>query len=108
MDTPSESFWMGGPPVKDIAPAWRVPMSLRSLIHTRRSAQSYDATAAPQQGMPSDMFYDILRRMLHQPAWFPWRAAVQPFLFVHRISGLKRGIYLLCRGRACNDLQPDL
>jgi len=48
----------------------------------------------------------VLRRVLNQPAWFPWRAAVLPFLFVHRIEGLERGLYLLCRGRGCDELRP--
>lgn len=51
---------------------------------------------------------DCRARTLNQPVWFPWRAAVQPFLFVHRISGLQPGIYLLCRGRTCDELRPDL
>jgi len=96
-----EGFWSGGAPPRALPAAWAASATmppLRQLIHERRSAQSYDADAAPPGGLPAPLFFDILRRMAAQPAWFPWKPAVQPFLFVHRVAGLQPGIYLLCRG----------
>eukprot|EP00928_Gymnodinium_smaydae_P054402 TRINITY_DN3817_c0_g2_i3.p1 TRINITY_DN3817_c0_g2~~TRINITY_DN3817_c0_g2_i3.p1 ORF type:complete len:871 (+),score=123.32 TRINITY_DN3817_c0_g2_i3:39-2615(+) len=105
---PTASFWTGGPPTSELPAAWTSAGPLRPLIHQRRSAQNYNPDAAPNGGLPSALFHDILRRVLHQPVWFPWRAAVQPFLFVHRVEGLEPGIYLLCRGRTCEELRADV
>lgn len=107
-EPPSKAFWSAGAPPRDLPSAWAAAGPLRPLIHTRRSAQNYNPDAAPRGGLPGHLFYDMLRRVLNQPAWFPWKAAVQPFLFVHRVAGLKRGIYLMCRGRDCDELRPDL
>eukprot|EP00930_Biecheleria_cincta_P028602 TRINITY_DN19966_c0_g1_i1.p1 TRINITY_DN19966_c0_g1~~TRINITY_DN19966_c0_g1_i1.p1 ORF type:complete len:339 (+),score=40.87 TRINITY_DN19966_c0_g1_i1:101-1018(+) len=107
-EQPTNAFWSGGPPTRDLPPTWVEAGSLRHLIHTRRSAQNYSPDKAPKAGLPGHLFYDILRRVLNQPAWFPWRPAVQPFLFVHRIAGLERGLYLLCRGRSCDELRRDV
>ena len=99
-------FWANGAPARELSAVWREAPPLRHLIHNRRSAQSYNAAAAPPAGLPATLFFDMLRRMLHQPAWFPWRPAVQPFLFVHRVEGVEPGVYLLCRGSSCDDLRP--
>ena len=106
MPAADSPFWANGAPARELSAVWREAPPLRHLIHNRRSAQSYNAAAAPPAGLPAALFFDMLRRMLHQPAWFPWRPAVQPFLFVHRVEGITPGVYLLCRGSSCDDLRP--
>eukprot|EP00441_Pelagodinium_beii_P047986 CAMPEP_0197625138 /NCGR_PEP_ID=MMETSP1338-20131121/4575_1 /TAXON_ID=43686 ORGANISM="Pelagodinium beii, Strain RCC1491" /NCGR_SAMPLE_ID=MMETSP1338 /ASSEMBLY_ACC=CAM_ASM_000754 /LENGTH=686 /DNA_ID=CAMNT_0043195457 /DNA_START=95 /DNA_END=2155 /DNA_ORIENTATION=+ len=108
LQPPSPDFWTSGAPPRELQSSWTSAGPLRPLIHARRSAQSYDPDKMPTGGLPSHIFYEILRRMLHQPAWFPWRPAVQPFLFVHRISGLEPGIYLLCRGYSGEELKKHV
>ncbi|CAE8615837.1 unnamed protein product [Polarella glacialis] len=100
-------FWHQAPP-QELPAAWASAGPLRPLIHARRSAQSFNPEAAPVGGLPSHIFYDILRRTLRQPAWFPWRSAVQPFFFIHRVADVEPGIYLLCRGRSKDELRKEL
>eukprot|EP00747_Dinoflagellata_sp_TGD_P019945 gnl/TRDRNA2_/TRDRNA2_127498_c2_seq1.p1 gnl/TRDRNA2_/TRDRNA2_127498_c2~~gnl/TRDRNA2_/TRDRNA2_127498_c2_seq1.p1 ORF type:complete len:361 (+),score=34.37 gnl/TRDRNA2_/TRDRNA2_127498_c2_seq1:99-1085(+) len=97
-EPPKESFWSGKGPSLQLHSSWTTAGPLRPIIHARRSAQSYDPDGGPKNGLPTHIFYGVLRRLMHQPVWFPWRATVQPFLFVHRVEGIQPGIYMLCRG----------
>eukprot|EP01063_Lacrimia_lanifica_P020742 TRINITY_DN28031_c0_g1_i1.p1 TRINITY_DN28031_c0_g1~~TRINITY_DN28031_c0_g1_i1.p1 ORF type:complete len:698 (+),score=213.32 TRINITY_DN28031_c0_g1_i1:42-2135(+) len=106
---PAAAFWSNpAPPGAPLDPVWIGAGALRPLIHARRSAQSYAPGGAPAGGLPQRDFFAMLRRMERQPVWFPWAAAVQPFLFVHRVAGLPPGVYLLCRGRPCGALRPSV
>lgn len=107
---PKENFWQGGPPPRELSAVWKSAGPLRPLIHNRRSAQGYNPEAGPAAGLPLELFYDMMRRVLHQPVWFPWGAKVQPFIFVHRIAGLPKGLYLLQRlgGPGSNQTSQDL
>eukprot|EP00927_Polykrikos_kofoidii_P044786 TRINITY_DN38670_c0_g1_i1.p1 TRINITY_DN38670_c0_g1~~TRINITY_DN38670_c0_g1_i1.p1 ORF type:complete len:712 (-),score=84.11 TRINITY_DN38670_c0_g1_i1:35-2170(-) len=104
---PEDDYWKSGAPPLSLHSAWTSAGPLRPLIHTRRSAVSYNAKLAPPGGLQRSIFDDIVRRMLHQPVWFPWRAGVQPVIFVHRVAGLERGVYLLCRDREVDELRAS-
>ena len=70
----------------------------RSLIRQRRSALALDG----KTGLTRATFYRMLQRVLPRPsqvpfAALPWRPAVHLLLFVHRVSGLSPGLYLLVR-----------
>jgi SagB-type dehydrogenase family enzyme len=74
------------------------PLSLRQIIHRRRSAVAID----PHGTLGLDAFYRILHRALARPDWFPfntlpWDALVHLVLFVHRVDGLLPGLYLVAR-----------
>jgi hypothetical protein len=54
--------------------------------------------------LPSAAFFAMLERLLPRPGvppWdvLPWTPRVHPVLFVHRVEGLARGLYLLDRAQ---------
>jgi SagB-type dehydrogenase family enzyme len=68
------------------------------LIRSRRSAAAMDGVTA----LPAAAFFAILERLRPRPALppcdvLPWAPRVHPVLFVHRVEGLARGLYLLER-----------
>ncbi len=72
--------------------------SLYRLIRLRRSAQAYDGSTA----MTAEQFYTLLDHMLPRLSLAPWpalpeTAAIHCVLFVHRVEGLKPGLYALPR-----------
>lgn len=87
--------------------------SLRRIIHQRRSAVEMDG----QTAIDADAFYRILARTLPQAgaapfAMLPWPPNVHLALFVHRVTGLEPGLYLLARDPAATAalraaLNPD-
>lgn len=108
---PNPDYWSAGalPPASHpLGPSWQSAGPLRPLIHARRSAVSYDPARAPTSGLAVALFADLLRRVLEQPVWFPWRAAVQPIFFLHRIEGLEPGIYILARSLSIEDTRNKL
>jgi nitroreductase len=72
-------------------------VSLRQLIHQRRSAVGFDGST----GISRDAFYRYLERTLPEssPLVFAplWRPRVDLFIFVHRVIGLDSGLYVLIR-----------
>ena len=81
------------------------PSSLRNLIRQRRSAIVMD----PATAMTRDDLFRALARTLPGRGRFPmnllsWRPEVDLAVFVHRVLGLDRGLYLLVR----NPLHEDL
>jgi nitroreductase len=75
--------------------------SLRRIIHQRRSAREMDG----QTVMERDAFYRMLLRTIPRPgaapfAVLPWSPRVHLAIFVHRVSGLAPGLYLLARDPA--------
>jgi SagB-type dehydrogenase family enzyme len=85
-----------------IAERWDAPpRSLRRIIHQRRSAQEMDGRTA----LDRETFYRILARTLPGPGRVPFdtspsRPYVNLVLFVHRVTGLTPGLYLLVRSTA--------
>jgi nitroreductase len=74
------------------------PISLRAIVHQRRSAVALDG----RSGMIADAFFQTLARTLPEvsPLVFaplPWPVRVHLFLFVHRVQEVDPGLYLLLR-----------
>ncbi|HWQ20586.1 MAG TPA: nitroreductase family protein [Methanotrichaceae archaeon] len=72
------------------------PNSWCKIARSRRSAQSMDGRTV----MPQELFYRILGRVIPGRTPFdalPWPAQVHMALFVHRVQGLGRGLYMLVR-----------
>jgi SagB-type dehydrogenase family enzyme len=83
------------------APHWSMAsreISARRIIRQRRSAVALDGRTS----IARDTFYTILLRTMPFAAnpcfaaW-PWPPSVHLALFVHRVEGLPRGLYLLAR-----------
>ncbi len=71
-------------------------ISARRIIRTRRSAIRMDGHTR----MAQEVFYHIMARTLPAARPFrvlPWPPRVSLALFVHRVSGLASGIYVLAR-----------
>lgn len=73
-------------------------LPLRPILHARRSAVSMDGATS----IDRETFYHMLGRTLPRAEVapfdaLPWRPAVHLGLFVHRVSGLEPGLYLLAR-----------
>ena len=75
--------------------------SLRHIIRQRRSAREMDGRTAIER----NTFYRILARTLPGPdrypfAMLPWPPRVHLAIFIHRVTGLAPGLYLLARDPA--------
>ena len=73
-------------------------LTASSLIRQRRSAQAFDGVTAIGQ----HSFFRMLDACLPRaglPPWdaWPWKPAVHLMIFIHRVSGLAPGLYLLAR-----------
>ncbi|MBF0153503.1 MAG: SagB/ThcOx family dehydrogenase [Magnetococcales bacterium] len=80
--------------------------SAADLIRKRRSGQAYDATYV----LPRAAFHGMLDRLLPRasiPPWdaLPWRPRIHPVFFVHRVTDLEPGAYILVRDA---DSRPNL
>ena len=80
--------------------------SARALMLRRRSAQAYSGTSS----LPQRHFYDLLDALLPSPDRVPWNSwpadpLIHLALFVHRVSDLPAGLYLLAR---CEEVLPEL
>jgi SagB-type dehydrogenase family enzyme len=83
------------------------------IIERRRSAQAYDG----QTAIDKQQFFRMLDMLLPRPDTPPWdcmhwQAATHLLLFVHRVHGLKPGLYMLVRRAGAVDelkqaLLPD-
>ena len=83
------------------APASTTTLSAGQIVRQRRSAQAMDGRAT----LPAQRFYTMLARTLPQQTAAPWDALTWPpqvdlLLFVHRVTGLEPGLYLLLRDEA--------
>ncbi len=77
---------------------YRCDLPAPILIRRRRSAQAYDGGAA----LDKDDFFRLLDHALPRPGLPPWaerpaRASLHLVLFVHRVAGLPKGVYVLPR-----------
>ncbi len=104
----------------DASPAAQVKSQVVSLSETaasqvilqRRSAQAFDGVSV----MPHAVFRRLLAAMLPggSPVWRMWPHAprVHPVLLVHRVEGIKPGLYALPRSEAAladlKQTMPDL
>jgi SagB-type dehydrogenase family enzyme len=74
------------------------PISLRRIIHQRRSAVAMDG----QTRISRDTFYRILQRTLAVPGnlpfgTLPWKPRIHLAIFVQRVDDLPAGLYFLVR-----------
>jgi nitroreductase len=87
------------PPTSDIASITSEP-DARQIFQQRRSAVAMDGQTALNQ----ERFYQMLQRCCPGtwPPWWTWpyEAEVHLVLFVHRVTGMDPGIYLLQRNPA--------
>ncbi|MEI8003000.1 MAG: SagB/ThcOx family dehydrogenase [Methanothrix sp.] len=66
------------------------------ILRKRRSAQIMDGKSS----MPLDSFFAILRAALPGETPFgllPWKPCIHPVIFVHRVEGLEKGLYICLR-----------
>jgi len=75
------------------------PDTLRDIVRSRRSAQTMDG----RTGMSIEQFFRMLAlthlRGVPPLRLLPWRPRVHLAVFVHRVEGLDKGLYLLVRDR---------
>ena len=67
-----------------------------SIIRQRRSAQAFDA----QSVLPLTKFYRMLDTLLPRFDALNWQPRIHMVLFVHRVEGLKPGLYVFPRSRS--------
>lgn len=84
-------------------------LAATQVILQRRSAQAFDGTSV----LPATVFRRLLASMLPggSPVWNLWTrtARVHPILLLHRVEGMKPGLYALPRSDAARaDLQQTL
>ena len=66
------------------------------MLRLRRSAQVMDGRSS----MSLDSFFAIFRAALPEEAPFsllPWKPCIHPVIFVHRVDGLEKGLYICLR-----------
>jgi len=68
-----------------------------NLLRKRRSAQAFDS----KESIPADTFFYMLERLLPHNT-LPWSSIsltprIHPVFYVHRVDGLKPGLYVLIR-----------
>ncbi len=70
-------------------------ISCRQIIRQRRSAVSFDGVT----GLTDQQFYSILIQTIHNIPWdcTTWEPRIHLALFVHRVKGIKPGLYFLVR-----------
>ena len=78
--------------------AERMSLSLRRIIHQRRSAVAMDGVSS----MPRDVFHYMLQKTFAGPGRIPfdalpWEPYAHLALFVHRVDGMPQGLYFLVR-----------
>jgi len=74
-------------------------LSAHRIIRQRRSAVDMDG----ETSLERDVFFRMLQRAMPQRMPFeslPWAPAVSLALFVHRVTGVHPGLYILVRGKA--------
>jgi len=98
---PSDAFWSSFSHRNDSLELGESPLSLRSMIHQRRSAVALDGRTS----ITREAFYQILLKAMpgdNQIPFtiLPWRPCVDLLLFVHRVEVLPPGLYVLLRDPA--------
>ena len=74
------------------------------LVRQRRSAVAMDGATS----LPAAALFAVLDRLVARPGlppWdtLPWAPHVHPLLFVHRVEGIPRGLYLMVRDVAATE-----
>ena len=105
---PASAQWMPG----DLPPPLPCNSNLQAkeIIQRRRSAQMFDGITS----IEADDFFrmlDMLMPRAQTPPWdaIPWQPRIHLVLFVHRVSGLESGLYILLRSeQVLNSLKAAL
>lgn len=97
-EEPSAAFWSGLPLNKESLQIGESELSLRKIVHQRRSAVAFDG----RTGITRDAFYQILRKAMPGPnqipfTALPWRPRVDLLLYVHRVESMTPGLYVMMR-----------
>jgi SagB-type dehydrogenase family enzyme len=95
---PSNDFWSSVSHPNDSLELQGSRLSLRSIIHQRRSAVGLDG----RTGITRKAFYQILLKTMPGSnqipfTTLPWHPCVDLLLFVHRVVDLPPGLYVLLR-----------
>ena len=98
---PGDDFWSSFSHRNDSLELGESPLSLRSIIHQRRSAVALDGLTA----ITREAFYQILLKAMPGSSQIPfttlpWRPCIDLLLFVHRVADLPPGLYVLLRDPA--------
>jgi SagB-type dehydrogenase family enzyme len=83
-------------PLNTSTPAPKQSMPLRQVIRERRSAVAMDSVSE----MPTEAFFRTMGRLMPGSMPFdtmPFPPAIHLLLFVHRVTGMTPGLYLLVR-----------
>ena len=101
LEPPGEGFWSGVAVENSSLEAGDSPLALRPIIHQRRSAVALDGHTE----ITRDAFYQILLKVMPRSrrvpfSTLPWRPCVDLLLFVHRVTDLPGGLYVLVRDPA--------
>ncbi|MBL8254049.1 MAG: SagB/ThcOx family dehydrogenase [Candidatus Competibacter sp.] len=97
-------------PSQPLRPESDCQISAAKLIRQRRSAVAFDGMTS----LPAERWFEMLdalapRRNVPPLDVWPWSPRVHPLLFVHRVSGIPSGLYLLARtGEALAELRGAL
>ena len=98
---PNNDFWSSISHPNDSLRLGESSLSLRRMIHQRRSAVALDG----RTGIMREAFYHILLKTMPGSSQIPfttlpWRPCVDLLLFVHRVEKLPSGLYVLLRDPA--------
>ncbi len=92
------------PPTTDVYASFsstsdQMPFEFCRILRKRRSAKALDGKTSMQR----ESFHAILEAALSEQlpsGLLPWRPYIHPVIFVHRVEGLERGLYILLRDPA--------
>jgi SagB-type dehydrogenase family enzyme len=98
---PCAEFWSPSSVVNGSLEIGDSTLSLRRIIHQRRSAVALDG----RTGLTRDAFYQILLKTLPGSrqvpfSTLPWRPSIDLLLFVHRVADVAPGLYAVVRDRS--------
>ncbi|MGB5277954.1 MAG: SagB/ThcOx family dehydrogenase [Gammaproteobacteria bacterium] len=99
---------MAWPDTNPVLSECNTQLDASSVIRKRRSAQAFDATSV----LPLPTLYRMLDCLLPRanvPPFdtLPWQARIHLVLFVHRVDGLRPGLYVLPRSEQGEQLLRD-
>jgi SagB-type dehydrogenase family enzyme len=100
-EPPCAEFWSPSSMVNGSLEIGDSTLSLRGIIHQRRSAVALDG----RSGITRDAFYQILLKTMPGSrqvpfTTLPWHSKVDLLLFVHRVADITPGLYALVRDPA--------
>jgi SagB-type dehydrogenase family enzyme len=97
-ERPCAEFWSPGNMVNASLEIGDSTLSLRGIIHQRRSAVALDG----HTGITRDAFYQILLKTMPglrqiPSTTLPWQPSIDLLLFVHRVADIVPGLYAVVR-----------